>query len=241
MSSKSPSGPTTQQRTRGAAPAALAVKASNRRRRLVRTVAGPLAAVVVIGGLFLIYRSNDDSAGNGAGPAAGGGSGRYVYQTGTPGPGEQAIDFTLPSTAGGQVSLKDFRGKTVLTYWHEGLGCQPCWDQIKDIEANWSKLKDAGIDEFVSITSGPVGALAQKRTDEGLRSTALADTDLAISRKYRMNSYGMMGDMRNGHTFMLVGPDGKILWRADYGGAPNYTMYVPVDQLLKQLKAGRTS
>ena len=48
-----------------------------------------------------------------------------------------------------------------------------------------------------------------------------------------------MGNSRNGHTFVLVGPDGVIQWRADYGGAPNYTMYVPGAQLLDDLRATR--
>ncbi len=43
-----------------------------------------------------------------------------------------------------------------------------------------------------------------------------------------MNQFGMMGDSRDGHSLVLIGPDGEILWRADYGGAPNYTMFVPV-------------
>ena len=45
-----------------------------------------------------------------------------------------------------------------------------------------------------------------------------------------------MGD-RDGHSFILVGKNGRILWRADYGGAPKYTMYVPDDVLLTQLRA----
>ncbi|MDQ2706498.1 MAG: hypothetical protein M3Z25_02170 [Actinomycetota bacterium] len=48
----------------------------------------------------------------------------------------------------------------------------------------------------------------------------------------------MMGTSRDGHSFILVGPDGRIQWRADYGGAPNYTMYVPLDQLAADLRAG---
>lgn len=50
----------------------------------------------------------------------------------------------------------------------------------------------------------------------------------------------MMGDSRDGHSFVLIGPDGNILWRADYGGAPNYTMYLPVERLLTDLEEGRT-
>ena len=46
-----------------------------------------------------------------------------------------------------------------------------------------------------------------------------------------------MGDSRDGHSFILVGPDGRIQWRADYGGAPAYTMYLPTDKLLTDLRA----
>ncbi len=48
----------------------------------------------------------------------------------------------------------------------------------------------------------------------------------------------MMGDDRDGHSFILVGPDGTIRWRADYGGAPKYSMYVPVQRLLADLASG---
>ncbi|GGO84949.1 hypothetical protein GCM10011584_03730 [Nocardioides phosphati] len=205
---------------------------------LGRILAIAAVVAVVIAGLYAIYHKSN---GGSSPSASGGGSGKYVYQTGTPGPGDQAIDFTLPSTKGGSVSLADFKGKTVLTYWHEGLGCQPCWDQMKAIEADPAALKAAGIDEFVAITSGPVDALAQQMSDDGLHSTLLADTNLAVSQQYAMNKYGMMGDSRDGHSFMLIGPTGKILWRADYGGAPNYTMFVPVSTVLDQLKSGRIS
>jgi hypothetical protein len=42
----------------------------------------------------------------------------------------------------------------------------------------------------------------------------------------------MMGDTRDGHSFVLVGPNGTISWRADYGGAPDYTMFLPTQQIL---------
>jgi len=75
-------------------------------------------------------------------------------------------------------------------------------------------------------------------TDEGLTIPVLSDTQLVASRTYTANGYGMMGDSRNGHTFIVVGPDGMIKWRADYGGAPKYTMYVPVSNLIADIRAG---
>ena len=50
---------------------------------------------------------------------------------------------------------------------------------------------------------------------------------------------GLLKESRDGHTFILVGPDGDIEWRADYGGAPRYTMYVPVPKIIADLKSGR--
>lgn len=48
----------------------------------------------------------------------------------------------------------------------------------------------------------------------------------------------MMGDSRDGHSSILVSPDGTIRWRADYGGPPKYTMYLPTDSQLTDLRAG---
>ena len=51
----------------------------------------------------------------------------------------------------------------------------------------------------------------------------------------RILAFARQGD---DEVAMSVDPEnGKILWRADYGGAPKYTMFVPVDVLLAQLKA----
>lgn len=216
-----------------AAEARRAAERAQHRRRLLARVGWVALAAVVLGGLFMLYRSGEQTS-----PAAGG-SDQYPYQVGDPGPGEQAIGFTLPSNKGGRVSLQQVRGQTVLLYFHEGLGCQPCWDQIADIEKNMGRFKAAGVDRFYSVTSGPADLIAQKMRDDDLSSPALADSDLSVSKRYEMNQYGMMGGSTNGHSFLLVGPDGTIQWRADYGGEPNYTMYLPVDRLLADLKAGR--
>lgn len=199
----------------------------NRRPWLVATVIA--IVILALAGLYLTYRgSSSSSAGNATN-----------YQVGTPGVGAAAPGFTLPSTTGHPVSLSSLHGKTVLLFFHEGLSCQPCWDQIRDLDAAGAKLRSVGIDQLLTITSGPVDLIAQKMADDKLTATALADTDLSVSRTYNANQFGMMGTDRDGHSFILVGPDGRIAWRADYGGAPRYTMFVPVDQLLADLKAGR--
>lgn len=196
---------------------------------LVAIIVG--AVVIALAVIFFLNNQGGSSAGTGQ-------AGQYAFQVGSPGPGEQAPAIQLPSTAGGTFDLASQRGKTVLLYFQEGLTCQPCWDQLKDIQSNIGQFQALGIDTIVSITTDPLDALQQKVADEGLTLPVLSDPGLVASRAYTANGYGMMGSSRDGHTFIVVGPDGRIRWRADYGGAPKYTMYVPVSNLIADIRAG---
>lgn len=214
---------------------AQAAKTSERDRRgalALRVAVAVSLAVALTAALYIIYQGSTQ------GPSAGAGT-AVDYAVGSPGPGEQAPDFELPGTAGEPVRLSDFRGETVLLYFHEGLGCQPCFDQIRSLEEEAAKLEAAGVDRVVSVTSAPVDLLTQKTIDDGLTSLGLADPELDVIRQYEANKYGMMGESRAGHSFLLIDPEGQIQWRADYGGAPDYTMWLPVDKVLQDLQAGR--
>jgi peroxiredoxin len=208
------------------------VRTSGRRwTRIVLAVIAVLAAALTV--LYLVYRSGSsttDSAPDNSG---------YRHVAGAPGAGKPAPAFTLTSGDGKAVNLADYHGRTVLLYFQEGLSCQPCWDQIRDLEHNHAALQAAGVDAVVSITTDPAELIGRKATDEKLTTPVLSDPDLAVSRAYDANQYGMMGDMRDGHSFVLIGPDGLIRWRADYGGAPKYTMFLPTDKMLADLTAER--
>ena len=188
-------------------------------------------AVVVLAAIYQSAQNKHNGATAGSG---------YRHAVGKPRAGAVAPPFTLASGTGGQVSLADFRGKSVLLYFQEGLSCQPCWDQIKDLEKHQADLTKAGVDAAVSITTDPANLIGQKVRDEKLSTPVLSDPTLQVSRAYQANQYGMMGDMRDGHSFVLVGPDGIITWRADYGGAPDYTMFLPTDRMLTDLTRERT-
>ena len=202
-----------------------------RRKRLILIILAVLGIALL--GLGTLYLLNPTNRGTGNGQA-----GQYAFQVGNPGPGAQAPAITLPSTGGSTFDLASQKGKTVLLYFQEGLTCQPCWDQLKDIQSHLAQFHALGIASIVSITSDPLDQIKQKVSDEDLTIPVLSDSNLAVSQAYSANSYGMMGNSRDGHTFVLVGRDGRITWRADYGGAPNYTMYVPILSLLADLKAG---
>lgn len=193
---------------------------------------GTSVAVLALAAFFGIYKLS--SAGTSGTTDA-----QATYQVASPGPGATAPDFTLPSTSGSTVQLSSYRGKTVMLFFQEGIGCEPCWQQIKDIEAATPRFQKAGIDNVLTITTNDLGQLRQKVADEGLTGPVLADTSFAVSRAYNANQFGMMGTSADGHSFIVVAPNGSIEWRADYGGAPNYTMYVSLDQLLRDFTAGR--
>jgi peroxiredoxin len=203
-------------------------------RALRLRVAGVLAAALaVLAAVFLIGRGGDGSGGAGAG--------KYAFEVGSPGPGDPAPDFRLTTTQGKTFDLGALRGKKVLLYFQEGIGCQPCWDQLTDIEPRLSEFKALGIDEIATITTDPPDLLEQKVADEGITTPVMTDLNLTVSDAYSTPDYRMAGmsESFNGHSFILVDEQRTIEWRADYGGpSTGNTMYVPVDNLLADIKQG---
>ncbi|HEY3708825.1 MAG TPA: peroxiredoxin family protein [Amycolatopsis sp.] len=202
-------------------------------RRPLWIVAGVVVVLLAVTALYLVYQGAPGKQ------AADSGDSGFRHVAGQPGAGVAAPAFSLTSDSGRPVSLADFRGRSVLLYFQEGLTCQPCWDQIKDLEQNKAALTAAGVDQVVSITTDPAQLIGQKMADEKLSTPVLSDPALNTSRAYGANQHGMMGDMRDGHSFVLVGPDGTIRWRADYGGAPDYTMFLPTRKMLTDLTTER--
>ena len=197
-----------------------------------------MKAMIVVGlaiiGLGLIFALNNGGSASSARQPGG----QYPYQVGQPGAGVPAPPIRLASTDGSTFDLANLRGQMVLLYFQEGIMCQPCWDQIRDIEAQRGAFQGLGIDRIVSITTDPLDVLRQKAANERLATPVLSDPDLGVSKAYQANRYGMMGTARDGHSFVLVDKAGSIAWRADYGGAPKYAMYVPVPELIADLREG---
>lgn len=204
------------------------VRARNARRRSIwiRTGLSVTAGAVILSVIFLT-----------GGRVTSKPSTAYPYQVGQPGPGSLAPNFTLASNRGGDFSLAAQRGKTVLLFFQEGIDCQPCWTQLQAIQSHMRAFHRAGISEVVSVTTNNVGALKQAAATYGTTIPVLSDPNLAVSKAYHANDFTMMGTSADGHSFIVVGPTGRIRWRADYGGAPDYTMYVPVATLLHQMVA----
>lgn len=210
---------------------------------------GAALGIAVVGIVIFVNRGSNPAAGAGSPPPsamdtgqpiqATHGSAQYPYAVGNPGIGAVAPTFKLQSTSGGTFDLSSYVGKEpVLLYFQEGLTCQPCWDQMVALQKDLSAFRALGITTIVSITNDPYDQLKQKALDEALSIPVLADEGGSVSNAYGTLRYGMMMGMNPGHTFILVDKDGRIAWRADYGGPPKYTMYLPPQTILQDLKSG---
>ncbi|MGH7511181.1 MAG: redoxin domain-containing protein, partial [Gemmatimonadales bacterium] len=129
---------------------------ARRKRRMagLKTAAAVGLGVVALGAIFLLSNSGGSK---GTGQA-----GEYEFVVGNPGPGEKAPPLQLPSSDGGMFDLASESGSSVLLYFQEGIMCQPCWDQLKDIEADFAKFEALGVNKVVTITTDPLDALQQK-------------------------------------------------------------------------------
>lgn len=146
--------------------------------------------------------------------------------------GSVAPDFSLPDTQGGMFRLSEFRGKSnVLLFFNEGLSCQPCLRQMRDLDELNQRFVEHHV-ILVSVTADPLNLLTDWTRASGPKyGKVLSDQNLEVSKAYDLlgPDVSMMPGTTPGHTFILVNQSGVIIWRQDYGP---YNMYVPNDQII---------
>ncbi len=167
-------------------------------------------------------------------------SAKNVASSEKPVAGMTAPDFSLPSTDGSTVTLSSYRGKQdVLVYFSEGLTCDPCMQQIPELDkfsAEFSKLNV----KVLSVTMDSVSASKEAMGRYGIQSPILSYIDAHTEQDYDLTPYSMGMGRRAGHTFVLVNEQGKILWRKDYWpgvgmSVPGGTMSVSGQEIVQQV------
>ncbi len=150
--------------------------------------------------------------------------------------GEKAPDFVLTSVNGTSFDLNSSLSRSdVLLFFNEGLSCSPCLQQMVDLDRNYSTFGGMGI-TVVSITTDSMSDMRMWAQNNGItKMMVLPDQSLQVDQEYSTLYAGSMhAGSAPGHTFILVGKDGNVLWRKDYGTS---TMYVPMNELIASVKS----
>ena len=127
-------------------------------------------------------------------------------------PGDEAPDFTLPDSEGKEVSLRDFRGKSVVVYFYPAASTPGCTKQACDFRDNLAELNDAGY-QVLGISPDTQAKLAKFADTEKLTFPLLGDPEKTVIAEWaaygEKKNYGKtyLGVIRS--TF-VVDPAGKI-------------------------------
>jgi peroxiredoxin Q/BCP len=125
---------------------------------------------------------------------------------------DKAPDIKLEDENGKEVSLRDYKGKTVVLYFYPRADTPGCSKEACSFRDAEPRMQKAGI---VVLGASPDAPQAQKKFQEKyhLPFTLLADADKKLCNAFGViqekNMYGkkVMGVVR---TTFIIGPDGKI-------------------------------
>jgi peroxiredoxin Q/BCP len=125
---------------------------------------------------------------------------------------DKAPEFTLPDQDGKEISLKNYRGQTIVLYFYPRADTPGCTIESCEFRDSHKKIEKTNA---VVLGISPDTSGAQKKFEEkfSLPFTLLADSEKKVCNLYGVmqekNMYGkkVMGVVR---TTFIIGPDGKI-------------------------------
>jgi len=125
---------------------------------------------------------------------------------------DKAPEFTLLDQDENKVSLKDFRGKTVVLYFYPRADTPGCTKESCEFRDTDRKIQKAGA-MILGISADTPKAQKKFQEKYHLPFTLLADTEKKVCNAFGVikekNMYGrkVMGIAR---TTFIIGPDGRI-------------------------------
>ncbi|GLT10023.1 peroxiredoxin [Sulfitobacter sp. PR48] len=130
---------------------------------------------------------------------------------------EQAPDFTLPVTGGGEVTLSDLRGKPVVLFFYPRDDTPGCTTESIGFSANLSDFEAAGAKVF-GISRDTMAKHDKFVAKHALTVPLLSDEQGDVTEAYGVwvekNMYGKKSMGIERATY-LIGADGRIaqVWR----------------------------
>ena len=127
---------------------------------------------------------------------------------GLPAVGSLAPDFSLPSTAGGEVTLSSLRGKKVLIAFFPLAFTSTCTSELCAITTDYSQFVDSN-SVVLPISVDSIPTLKEYKAKEKLAVDLLSDFRREVSRKY-----GVLNDDRffSNRSYFVIDAEGFVRW-----------------------------
>lgn len=151
-----------------------------------------------------------------------------------PAPDTPAPDFTLPSTAGSDVTLSELRGKNVLLAFFPLAFTRVCTQEMCSFSEDYGRFQDANT-VVLPISVDSIPTLKEFKAKERITVDLLSDFKREVSRRY-----GTLLEDKffSNRAYVLIDPNGIVRWAfaEDTPGTRRENQ-----ELLAQLEAQRPS
>ena len=97
--------------------------------------------------------------------------------------GKPAPDFKLPATSGGDITLSQLKGKTVVLYFYPKDETPGCTHEACDFRDHTADLEKAGV-VVLGVSNDDIPSHLKFKEHEKLPFTLLSDTDAKVSKQY---------------------------------------------------------
>jgi peroxiredoxin len=125
----------------------------------------------------------------------------------TPAVGSAAPDFSLPSTAGRDVSLSSLRGKNVLLAFFPLAFTSVCTREMCEFTEDYAQYGNAST-EVLPISVDSIPTLKEFKRKENLRVDLLSDFRREVSRKYGV----LLDSFFSARAYFLIDASGVLRW-----------------------------
>ena len=122
--------------------------------------------------------------------------------------GSPAPDFTLPSTAGGEVTLSSLQGKKVLLAFFPLAFTSTCTSELCAMTNDYGQFTDANT-VVLPISVDSIPTLKEFKAKEKIAVDLLSDFKREASRKY-----GVLNEERffSNRSYFVIDRDGVLRW-----------------------------
>ena len=152
--------------------------------------------------------------------------------------GSVAPDFELPgATRYGvlqkPIHLSDFKGKTVVLAFFPRARTQGCTIQMHAYRDQYNELLNGGRNVvLIAMSADPAETLASWAHDDEFPFLFASDTGLKVASRY--GAIGRAGATNTNRNLFVVGPDGRIVYRATPFREIDPTAYTELGAALKK-------